>query len=72
MATIHTHAAHRLHLGHVDAGKRLGDAIARAVNTVRTWYLRASTRRELQTLDDHLLADIGMSRREVEKPFWQA
>ena len=29
-------------------------------------------RRELWTLNDRLLADIGMSRDETTKPFWQA
>ncbi|MCY4470868.1 MAG: DUF1127 domain-containing protein [Thiotrichales bacterium] len=44
--------------------------------TLRTWNRRARTRRHLLTLNDHLLADIGLSRtdaiREASRPFWQA
>ena len=72
MAAFHAHVAYRPHLGHAGAARKLEDALARAIATVRTWYFRASTRRELQRLNDHLLADIGMSRAEANKPFWQA
>ena len=72
MTALHAHAAYRSHLGHGGAGTKVDDAVARMFATVRTWYLRSSTRRELRTLDDYRLADIGMSRREVTKPFWQA
>ena len=72
MAVFHAHAAYRTHLAHADGGTRLDDAVARVVETLRTWYCRASTRRELRALDDRLLADIGMSRAETTKPFWQA
>ena len=72
MTAFHAHAVYRSHLAQVDDGTRLGDAAARVFATMRTWCLRASMRRELQTLDDRMLADIGMSRREVTKPFWQA
>ena len=34
--------------------------------------MRASLRRELRALNERLLADIGMSRADVNKPFWQA
>jgi uncharacterized protein YjiS (DUF1127 family) len=40
------------------------------------WLGRARQRRQLATLDDRLLADIGISRcdvmRECDKPFWEA
>ena len=72
MSAFHAHVVYRSHLAHVDAGTKLGDAVARVVATVRTWWDRASTRRELRALDDRLLADVGMSRSEMAKPFWQA
>ena len=72
MAAFHAHVAYRPHLAQTDAGTKLDDGIARAFATVRTWYLRASTRRELRDLDDRLLIDVGMTRTEVRKPFWRA
>lgn len=72
MTALHAHVAYRPHLAHTDAGTRLGDAATRMFATMRTWCDRASTRRELRALDDRLLADIGMSRAETTKPFWQA
>ncbi|HEY9164522.1 MAG TPA: DUF1127 domain-containing protein [Magnetovibrio sp.] len=47
----------------------------RATAQVRTWYLRARSRRQLAALDARLLQDIGVSRaaqqNETRKPFWQ-
>jgi uncharacterized protein YjiS (DUF1127 family) len=47
-----------------------------AVGTVQLWRRRARDRRTLQSLDDQLLRDIGLSRADVEaearKPFWRA
>lgn len=41
-----------------------------------TWYQRYVQRRELLDLDDHMLADIGITRAEAEsearRPFWVA
>lgn len=41
-----------------------------------TWYERYSQRHALLQLDEHLLADIGLTRAEAEaearKPFWVA
>ena len=40
-----------------------------------SWQERASMRRALESLDDHALKDIGLSRDriacEVRKPFWR-
>jgi uncharacterized protein YjiS (DUF1127 family) len=41
---------------------------------VRIWHARASERRSLSELDDHLLLDLGLSRERVNvestRPFW--
>lgn len=41
----------------------------------RQWRQRASDRRHLLELDDHVLADFGLTRQEVvdeaAKPFWR-
>ena len=45
------------------------------VQTLRVWYERASQRRRLARLEEHLLRDIGVDRlaamEEASKPFWQ-
>lgn len=49
--------------------------IFEVLNVVETWRERARSRRALQTLNDHLLKDIGLSRLDVDiettKSFWQ-
>ena len=72
MAAFYAHAAERSHIARADAATKLHDAMARTFATVRTWHARTCLRRELRALNDHFLADIGMSRTEVTKPFWQA
>lgn len=46
----------------------------RALIAVATWRSRARQRDSLSRLDDHLLADIGITREarmvECAKPFW--
>lgn len=53
--------------------------VASLSETIATWQERQRFRRNLREMSDanpHLLADIGLSRRQVEaeiaKPFWQA
>jgi uncharacterized protein YjiS (DUF1127 family) len=47
----------------------------RAVDLLLTWQHRARDRRQLQTLSDHMLRDIGLTRADVfaeaSKPFWR-
>ena len=46
------------------------------IKSVSLWRDRVRQRRQLATLDDRLLADIGINRcdvmRECDKPFWEA
>ncbi len=46
----------------------------RAAALLQAWSRRASDRRQLQSLDDHTLRDIGLSRSDVEyairRRFW--
>ena len=55
--------------------KTLYVALEHTVDTLLTWRERARMRRQLLTLDDRLLKDIGVTRTqafgEAEKPFWR-
>lgn len=50
-------------------------SIAPLLELLSFWCVRASQRRRLAELDDHMLSDIGVSRadayRESSKWFWQ-
>jgi uncharacterized protein YjiS (DUF1127 family) len=52
-----------------------GSALRRLAQRLRLWRQRARTRRQLAALDDHQLADIGVSpserTTELAKPFWR-
>ena len=76
MRNINSHAIDRPLRAWADASATLRGTIRGALNTLRIWRRRARTRRQMLTLNDHLLADIGVSRsdpaREASKPFWQA
>lgn len=47
----------------------------RLADTVHTWAQRSRQRRQLATMDEHLLSDIGVSYEdiwlEINKPFWR-
>lgn len=49
--------------------------LADAADTLHIWHERAAGRRQLLTLDDRMLRDIGISRadavNEAGKPFWR-
>ena len=57
-------------------GGALRAVAARAVGLVLTWQQRARERRQLASMDEFGLKDIGLTRvdvqRESDKPFWQA
>lgn len=58
-------------------GYRLSPAglLVVAVRVLWQWSERARQRRDLETLDDRMLEDIGLHRadvaRECAKPFWR-
>ena len=52
------------------------EALVRFAQILSLWHERARQRRHLQTLSDHMLRDIGLTRADVcgecSKPFWRA
>lgn len=56
-------------------GRSLSDLAVRLFDAIGNWSERASQRRALASVSDHVLHDIGMSRLdaeyESEKPFWR-
>ncbi|MGH6931259.1 MAG: DUF1127 domain-containing protein [Dongiaceae bacterium] len=54
----------------------IDQALTQVADHGASWAQRIADRRTLQTLDDHVLHDIGLSRadieREASKRFWQA
>jgi uncharacterized protein YjiS (DUF1127 family) len=50
--------------------------VLRLVDRLLDWQDRERQRRHLSSLDDHVLADVGLSHSDVEeeirKPFWRA
>lgn len=50
--------------------------VLRVVDRLLDWQDRERQRRHLSSLDDHILADVGLSygdvEEEVRKPFWRA
>jgi uncharacterized protein YjiS (DUF1127 family) len=56
-------------------GAVLAHSVYRAFAALARWMERGRQRRHLQNLDDRLLCDVGLTRRDVErecvKPFWQ-
>ena len=57
------------------AVERIEAFAAKVTGTLRTWSRRSSDRRILAYMSDRMLADIGLTRaeidREVAKFFWQ-
>jgi uncharacterized protein YjiS (DUF1127 family) len=52
------------------------NVLSRLFHTAVIWLFRRQARRELASLDDRQLNDVGISReavlREARKPFWRA
>jgi len=60
------------------ARRRVGGlalSLRRAVDMLLTWRERARQRRQLRSLNDHMLRDLGLTRADVmaesSKPFWR-
>ena len=53
-----------------------GKLLAAAFATIGQWMKNAHERAQLAELDDYMLADIGLTRRDVERlvsqPFWRS
>ena len=53
-----------------------GRLFARVIDALGEWRIRARERRQLSTLSDAMLKDIGISRAdastEFDKPFWRS
>jgi uncharacterized protein YjiS (DUF1127 family) len=49
--------------------------VQRAIDLLLIWQQRARDRRQLETLNDRMLRDIGLTRADVfaeaSKPFWR-
>jgi uncharacterized protein YjiS (DUF1127 family) len=62
--------------GHQGVPQGATGRLRRGLETVRMWRERARGRRQLLTLDEHVLRDIGITRLQAEteayKPFWRA
>lgn len=72
------HIADDLHIaeGTYSLVRRIEDAINEVSKTLNVWAARSRDRRQLASLSDRMLNDIGLSRAEVaaetEKYFWQS
>jgi uncharacterized protein YjiS (DUF1127 family) len=60
------------------ARRRVSDLalrLRRTADLLRIWRERARQRRQLRTLNEHMLRDIGLTRADVlaesSKPFWR-
>ena len=53
----------------------LSAPLSRVFGLIATWRERHAWRLDMRRLDDHMLADIGLSRADAEveiaKPFWR-
>ena len=54
---------------------RVRDVLAAVIEHVMVWHDRVRQRRQLQSLSDHMLRDLGLGRADVaaetSKRFWQ-
>jgi uncharacterized protein YjiS (DUF1127 family) len=57
---------------HSDSARSIPDFLSRVSSKVVTYVSRSRAERQLQALDDRLLADIGMRRSEIHRMVWGA
>jgi uncharacterized protein YjiS (DUF1127 family) len=55
-----------INLGSTALQPRRADRLLRLLLTVEAWLDRRASRRALYRMDDHALADIGLSRADVD------
>lgn len=71
-----TKSTSTLKTGTVNVGAMPAALLGLVAALIATWRSRHQDRLILQRLDDHMLADIGLSRAdaetEIDKPFWRA
>ena len=75
MSTIQARTAWAAGRGFVRQTRAWSRAIGRAIDLLLIWQQRARDRRQLESLSDHMLRDIGLTRADVyaeaSKPFWR-
>ncbi|HEX2479069.1 MAG TPA: DUF1127 domain-containing protein [Geminicoccaceae bacterium] len=75
MSTIQARTAWAARRGFARRARAWSRAVARAIDLLLVWQQRARDRRQLESLSDHMLRDIGLSRADVfaeaAKPFWR-
>lgn len=63
-------------IGYFREWKRLLSTLTNMLAVATVWHGRMQQRRQLRSLDDRILSDVGLSRADVEreasKPFWLA
>jgi uncharacterized protein YjiS (DUF1127 family) len=53
-----------------DGQRSIPDFLGRVTSRVASYVTRSRAERQLQALDDRLLADIGMRRSEIQRMIW--
>ena len=75
MSTIQTRTACAVRRGFVRQAWAWSRAVGRAIDLLLIWQQRARDRRQLESLSDYMLRDIGLTRADVyaeaSKPFWR-
>jgi uncharacterized protein YjiS (DUF1127 family) len=75
MSTIQARTAWAERRGWVRQAWALSRAVGRAVDLLLIWQQRARDRRQLESLNDRMLRDIGLTWADVyaeaSKPFWR-
>ena len=75
--TVYTKVDHNNHLSQClpSCEDNVINPAKRLLKTLEVWIDRVRQRRQLATLDDRMLKDIGITRieanREIAKPFWR-
>jgi uncharacterized protein YjiS (DUF1127 family) len=71
-----TPASHGLAAALTGAARFVDAGLDHLVETLFTWQRRLADRRSLESLDDRMLRDIGVTRGDVyaetSKPFWKS